>query len=176
VKNPYSGRSFLQRGAERAATLVDKARVIASQVEGRSIVLVDDSMIKGNSMRANVKKFRDAGAREIHVRIAAPPYEYPCHMGMDTGDPDELIARNMTIEEMCEYLGVDSIAYITPDRVQQAADIQAAIRQRDLGKLCMACSTGEYPFDVSKVKEAPGNVVLGMPRFRRSEALPLAGN
>lgn len=161
VKNPYSGRSFLQRAEQRAATLVDKARVIPSQVAERRIVLVDDSMIKGNSMKANVQKFRAAGAREIHVRIAAPPYMYPCHMGMDTGDPEQLIARNMTMEEMTAYIGADSLAYITPERVQQAVDEGAVRSQQNLGKLCMACSTGEYPFEV------PGTVTgLGMPQFR----------
>ncbi len=161
VKNPYTGRSFLQRADQRAATLVDKARVIPSQVAGRSLVLVDDSMIKGNSMKANVRKFRDAGAREIHVRIAAPPYMYPCHMGMDTGDPDQLIARNMTSEEMTAYIGADSLAYITTERVQQAVDEGAARSQKNLGKLCMACSTGEYPFAVPATVTA-----LGLPQFR----------
>jgi amidophosphoribosyltransferase len=171
VKNAYAGRSFLQRGNDRAATLVDKARVIPSQVAGRDIIIVDDSAIKGNSLLANIKLFRAAGAGKIHVRIAAPPYLYPCYMGMDTGNPEELIARRMPVEDMAEYFGVDSIAFISPERVQQAADDVAEENRRNLGTLCMACSTGEYPFDVSDRKA----VVIGMPTVRKQSKLPLAG-
>jgi len=171
VKNPYSGRTFINRGNDRVRMLADKARPIRSQVEGERMVLVDDSMIKGNTMRANIDKFRRAGVARIDVVIASSPYMYPCVMGMDTGNTQELIARRMSIAEMRDYIGADSLTFLSPERVQQAVEEEAAKVKVDIGTLCMACSTGEYPFPVTdevrrQVQQVSGNIALGMPRMR----------
>lgn len=179
VKNVYTGRSFLQRGTDRATTLGDKARIIESVVAGKDLVVVDDSAIKGNSLRANVKLLRAAGVGKIHIRIASAPYIAPCYMGMDTGNPEELVARKMSVEDMAEYFDVDSIAFLSPERIQQAAEELSAEYQRDLGRLCMACSTGEYPFPIPS--QANGQVKLGMPEFghrpdlKKYAGMPIAG-
>ncbi len=163
IKNPYVGRSFLQRGREREQTLEIKHRIIEDEVRGKRIALVDDSLIKGNTMRAVAYKLRQAGALEVHLRIAAPPYKNPCFMGLDAGNPDELLARNMTIEEMCEALGVDSIAFNTPERLDQAVTEASNDTKRQLGSLCTACTTGEYPFSVPGIAVPDNKISLGMP-------------
>jgi len=170
AKNPYAQRTFLLRGEHREEALSDKARPIATQIAGQRLVIVEDSMIKGNTNRVNVKKLRDAGAREVHIVIAAPPYSDECHMGMDTADRRELIAANMSEEEMCEFLGADSVTYLTPEETQQVFDETAAAYRADLGKMCMACSTSEYPFPIpGRNVQLAGSVMLGIPKIRISD-------
>lgn len=147
-KNPYVARSFIEDGEMRDIILGRKQRVNRDVLEGMSVVLVDDSIIKGNTINNMVKMLRDAGATEVHVRSAAPRYMHPCYMGMDTRDASKLIARGLTDEEICAQIGADSIAFNSVGRVKEA--VRAASRTsraaKTAGKICDSCVTGKYPF------------------------------
>jgi amidophosphoribosyltransferase len=103
--------------------------------------VVDDSIVRGTTSRAMVKMLREAGAAEVHLRIMSPPYKWPCFFGMDTGERSELIAANLTVGQIQEYLGVDSLAYLTIDRLIEATGAVNA-------GFCSACLTGDYPVTV----------------------------
>lgn len=165
LKNPYIGRTFIERGAKRKQTLAEKFHMNSDELLGRRLVLVDDSLIKGNTMKQLVSMLRGAGAAAVHVRLSAPRYENPCLMGMDTHDVGLLIARAYGNEEIAAIIGADSVAFNDVGRVEQAID-EASVDpriKRGLGSFCTACATGTYPFPVE-----PELVGLGMPRARRA--------
>jgi amidophosphoribosyltransferase len=142
MKNRYVGRTFImptQDERERAVQL--KLNPIKSTVEDKSITLVDDSIVRGTTSTQLVELLREAGAAEIHVRIGAPPIAAPCYLGIDMASRDELVAADRSVEEICEYIGADSLAYITPEAVAETLEMKQA-------DLCMGCITGEYPFDI----------------------------
>lgn len=135
-------RTFIlstQEAREEAASR--KYLVDAAQVKGKRCVIADDSIIHGTTFKQLVKQLREAGAAEIHVRIPAPPYRFPCFFGMDTGDRDELIAANLDIAGLKDYFNVDSIEYLSVEGVQRAV-------ARPIGSVCMACCTGDYPIPI----------------------------
>jgi amidophosphoribosyltransferase len=168
-KNPYTARSFIMEGEERRTILQRKLRPNVAELAGQRIVLVDDSLIKGNTMEALIGMLRSAGAREVHVRLTAPRYEYGCYMGMDTSDTDKLVARGRTDAEICERIGADSIGFNTPENIERAVNDarEAAAALRPLGALCTACATGDYGTLSSKtfrrMAAARQIVELGMP-------------
>lgn len=169
-KNSYTQRSFMQRGDDRATTLNDKNRVIPDVVRGQRVIIVDDSMIKGNTMRSLIGQFREAGALEVHVRLAASRYEHPCYMGLDTGDPNELAARGRTDEEICAAIGADTAGFNSLERMQQAV-VEADSHGRELGALlCNACTTGTYPFALlpQARPHRRQEVFVGLPGFGSS--------
>ncbi|MFB6218692.1 MAG: amidophosphoribosyltransferase, partial [Halobacteriaceae archaeon] len=142
MKNRYVGRTFImptQDERERAVRL--KLNPIKSTVEGRSVTLIDDSIVRGTTSGQLVDLLREVGAREVHVRIGAPPIIAPCYMGIDMKTREELIAADRSVEEIREEIGADSLSYLSPASVAEAIDI-------DRGDLCMGCVTGEYPFDI----------------------------
>lgn len=149
-KDEYVGRSFIERGAKRDDILERKLAPNEEELRGRHVILVDDSLIKGNTMKALVKAVRAAGAQSVHVRLAMPRYEHPCYGGMDTRDTSRLIARHMTDEEIAGYIEADTVAYNSVERVRQAVQEAAAKRSaaRIGSSLCTACTTGEYPHPV----------------------------
>ena len=108
-------------------------------MEGKRVVLVDDSIVRGTTMRKLVKIVRAAGATEVHLRIASPPVTHPCYYGIDTPVRQELIASSHTVEEIATYLRVDSLAYLSRDGMMKAAG--------DQQDHCDACFTGDYPID-----------------------------
>jgi amidophosphoribosyltransferase len=145
LKDPYAVRSFIMTGLERETILRDKLFPNASELKGKSIVLVDDSLIKGNTMRILIKMLREAGAEKVHVRLAAPRYENSCFMGMDTGDESELVARGRSDEDIAALIGADSVGFNTPENVERAVnDARRAAARRPLGEMCTACATGDY--------------------------------
>lgn len=168
AKNPYVGRSFLLRGDDRATVLADKHRVIPDEVQGLRVIVAEDSVVKGNTLLSVGRALRAAGAKEIHVISAATRFERACFMGLDTGDPNELIAGKMTDAEMCEYLGIDSITFNTPEGMERAVAMAAEstdnVRWRT-GSLCVSCATGEYPFKLADESKRDGPVTIGMPSF-----------
>jgi amidophosphoribosyltransferase len=103
--------------------------------------VVDDSIVRGTTQRAMVRMLREAGAREVHLRISSPPYKWPCFYGMDTGSRTELLAADLTVDEVRDYLGCDTLAYLELDRLLRASGAAGA-------GFCTACMTGNYPIDV----------------------------
>jgi len=165
-KNVGAARTFQLRGKAREEEIKQKYSFFPSYIEGRDIVLVDDSTIKGHTHRAIIAELRAAGARSVHLRLSSWPYRNPCFMGMDTHDPKNLVAAQMSLDELAAMIGADSIGYNTPERIQEAAD--KAIRRTGLAnraaQLCISCFTGEY------AAEPPTSVMLGMPAVRATFA------
>jgi amidophosphoribosyltransferase len=141
VKNRYVGRTFIgPTDEERIQAVHEKFSVNDDLVRGRDIVVIDDSIVRGTTTRIIVEMLREAGAKSIHLRISSPPYKWPCYYGMDTKNQAKLLAAQMTINEMKDYLDVDSLDFLTSDEMQIAVGSAA-------GKICTACTTGIYPME-----------------------------
>ena len=142
VKNAYVGRTFIQPSQTiRQLGIRLKLNPLREIIEGKRIVVVDDSIVRGNTQRAIVRMLREAGAREIHVRISSPPVKWPCFYGIDFASRAELIANGLDIEEVRRSIGADSLSYVTLEGLISATQIAA-------DNLCQACFTGEYPIAV----------------------------
>ena len=142
VKNRYIGRTFIAPSQEmRALGVKMKLNPIRHNIEGQRLIVVDDSIVRGTTTRAIVEMLRAAGAAEVHLRISSPPYRWPCFYGMDTGTQAELLAANLTVDEIREYLGVDSIGYLELDRLIDATGAAGA-------GFCTACLDGKYPVEI----------------------------
>jgi amidophosphoribosyltransferase len=139
VKNRYVARTFIQPGQElRKHGLRLKFNPLPEIVGGKRLVVVDDSIVRGNTTRQIVQMLRDAGAGEVHMRISAPPIKHPCHYGIDMSTREEMIAHERTVQEIAEELGCDSLAYLSLEGVYEAVGATRATH-------CDACFTGEYP-------------------------------
>jgi len=139
VKNSYVGRTFIQpSNTLRQLGIRLKLNALRDVVEGKRLVVVDDSIVRGNTQRAQVRMLREAGAREVHVRIASPPVKWPCFYGIDFATRAELIANGMTADEICRSIGADSLAYVELDEL-------VAATQLEKDDLCRACFDGVYP-------------------------------
>lgn len=137
VKNRYITRTFIKNTqADRERAVHTKLSPNRSIINGMKLVVVDDSIIRGTTTKTLVTMLKDAGAAEVHLRISWPPYKWPCYFGMDTGRPDELIASKMSENEICEYVGADSLKYISIDETKEAIGSE---------NICTACADGEYP-------------------------------
>jgi amidophosphoribosyltransferase len=142
IRNHYVGRTFINpTQALRVAKVKIKFNPVRGVIEGKSVVMVDDSLVRGTTSKGLVQMIRAAGAREVHVRLSSPPITGPCHYGIDTPTREELIASTHSINEIREYLGVDSLAYLSLDGMLQAAG--------ERSRFCHACFSGQYPTDVS---------------------------
>lgn len=142
VKNRYIGRTFIAPNQEmRALGVRMKLNPLRDNIAGQRLVVVDDSIVRGTTTRAMVSMLREAGAAEVHLRVSSPPYKWPCFYGMDTGTRGELLAANMTVDEIRAYLDVDSLAYLTLDRLLTATGAVGA-------GFCDACLTGAYPVPI----------------------------
>jgi amidophosphoribosyltransferase len=142
IRNHYVGRTFINpTQALRVAKVKIKFNPVREVIEGKSVVMVDDSLVRGTTSKGLVQMVRAAGAREVHVRLASPPITGPCHYGIDTPTREELIAASHSVEEIREFLGVDSLGYISLEGMLEAAG------QRN--KYCHACFSGQYPTAVS---------------------------
>ena len=142
VKNSYVGRTFIQPSQTiRQLGIRLKLNPLREIIEGKRIVVVDDSIVRGNTQRAIVRMLREAGAREIHVRISSPPVEWPCYYGIDFATRAELIASGLEVEEIRRSIGADSLSYVSMEGLIAATTI-------DENKLCTACFTGTYPIAV----------------------------
>jgi amidophosphoribosyltransferase len=139
VKNRYVARTFISPGQElRKHGLRLKFNPLPDVIAGKRLVVVDDSIVRGNTTRQIVQMLRDAGAKEIHMRISAPPIKHPCHYGIDMSTREEMIAHGRTTEEVAAELGCDSLHYLSLDGVYKAVRGTRATH-------CDACFTGEYP-------------------------------
>jgi amidophosphoribosyltransferase len=142
VKNRYIGRTFIAPNQQlRALGVRMKLNPLVDSIRGKRLVVVDDSIVRGTTTRAMVSMLREAGVAEVHLRISSPPYRWPCFYGMDTGHHGDLLAANLSVDEIAGYLNVDSIAYLTLDRLVDAVGAVGA-------GFCDACLTGEYPVEV----------------------------
>src|SRR4029079_7654736 len=138
---------------------------LVEKIRGKRLVVVDDSIVRGTTTRQIVNMLRESGAREVHLRISSPPYRWPCFYGMDTGRRSELLAADLSVGEIRDYLGVDSLAYLAIDRLLAATpspdtDVLFAATRAGPEAFCAACLTGEYPVpvpdaDTKLVLEAP---------------------
>jgi amidophosphoribosyltransferase len=152
VKNRYVARTFIQPGQElRKHGLRLKFNPLPEIVGGKRLVVVDDSIVRGNTTRQIVQMLRDAGAREVHMRISAPPIKHPCHYGIDMSTREEMIAHDHTVEEIARELGCDSLAYLSLEGVYEAVRANKATH-------CDACFTGDYPIKTGA--EAQGKFAL----------------
>ncbi|HEX2039093.1 MAG TPA: amidophosphoribosyltransferase [Acidimicrobiales bacterium] len=142
VKNRYIGRTFIAPSQDmRSRGVRRKLNPLKENIAGKRLVVVDDSIVRGTTTRQMVRMLRDAGATEVHLRVSSPPYKWPCFYGIDTGTRSELLAANLTMGEIKDYLGVDSIAYLSLDNLVAAIDAPGA-------GFCAACLTGEYPTEI----------------------------
>lgn len=152
VKNRYIGRTFIAPSQEmRALGVKMKLNPIRRNIEGQRVIVVDDSIVRGTTTKAIVEMLRAAGAAEVHMRISSPPYRWPCFYGMDTGTRAELLAANLTVDEIRSYLGLDSIAYLELDRLVESTGTPAS-------GFCSACLDGHYPVPIP---DEIGREVLG---------------
>ena len=142
VKNSYVGRTFIQPSQTiRQLGIRLKLNPLREIIEGKRIVVVDDSIVRGNTQRAIVRMLREAGAREIHVRISSPPVKWPCFYGIDFATRAELVASGLEVEEIRRSIGADSLGYVSLEGLIESTQI-------DENKLCGACFTGQYPIRI----------------------------
>ena len=143
IKNKYIGRTFIQPGQNQREDKVRiKLNVVLSTVKDKRVVMVDDSIVRGTTSARIVRLLRAAGAKEVHMRVSAPPFLHPCYFGTDISSRDNLIACKHTVEEIAEIIGVDSLGYLSIDSLEKLADNYH-------NGICAACFTGKYPVDIS---------------------------
>jgi amidophosphoribosyltransferase len=139
IRNHYVGRTFIQpQQSIRHFSVKVKLNPVRSILEGRRVVLLDDSIVRGTTSRKIVKMVKAAGAREVHLRISCPPTVSPCFYGVDTPSRSELIAATQSIEQIRDFVGADSLAYLSLEGLRAAVGDQQ-------GSYCTSCYTGVYP-------------------------------
>ncbi|WP_379970894.1 amidophosphoribosyltransferase [Ectobacillus sp. sgz5001026] len=143
IKNRYVGRTFIQPSQElRERGVKMKLSPVRGIVEGKRVVMIDDSIVRGTTSRRIVQMLRDAGASEVHVRIASPPIVNPCYYGIDTSTREELIASKHSVEEIREIIGADSLSFLSEEGLEEVIGSQQSSECRGQ---CMACFNGKYP-------------------------------
>ena len=153
VKNSYVGRTFIQPSQTiRQLGIRLKLNPLREIIEGKRIIVVDDSIVRGNTQRALIRMLREAGALEIHVRISSPPVKWPCYYGIDFASRAELVAAGLEVEEIRRSIGADSLGYVSLEGLIEATTIAAE-------NLCSACFTGEYPIEIPADLSAGKNLL-----------------
>jgi len=139
VKNGYVGRTFIKPGQKsRESSVRVKLNVLKEVVKGKRIIMIDDSIVRGTTSDRIVRMLRDAGAKEVHMRVSSPPFLYPCYFGTDVPAREQLIAYNRSIDEIRDVIGADTLAYLKEERLSEIAD--------NLG-ICKGCFNGNYPLE-----------------------------
>ena len=142
LKNRYIGRTFIKPEQSSRETAVKlKLSPMRSQIEGKRVIMIDDSIVRGTTSNLITNLLRDAGAKEVHVKISSPPFVSPCYFGTDVPDKDHLIACKMNLDEICRHIGADSLDYL---RVESLRELVPHIK----GDFCQGCFTGEYPVEI----------------------------
>jgi amidophosphoribosyltransferase len=145
TRNHYSGRTFIQpTAASREFGVRMKLHPVREAIDGKRVVVVDDSLVRGTTSRQIVKLLRDAGAREVHLRLSSPPIRHPCFFGIDIPTRDELIANRLDMDGIVRELGADSVRYLSIEALRECLP--------NPGDFCYACFSGSYPFTV---RDAP---------------------
>jgi len=156
IRNHYVGRTFIepeQRVRDFGVKL--KLNPVRHVLEGKRVVLIDDSIVRGTTSRKIVRMVRDAGAKEVHMRISCPPTISPCYYGVDTPSKNQLIAANKSVEEIREYIKADSLAYLSLEGLRKAAG------EGDEQFYCSACYTGKYPTNIVEVEDITPAMATG---------------
>jgi amidophosphoribosyltransferase len=152
IRNHYVGRTFIEpRQSVRDFGVKLKLNPVRSLLEGKRVVLIDDSIVRGTTSRKIVRMIRNAGAKEVHMRISCPPTISPCFYGVDTPSRKELIAANKSVEEICQYIGADTLAYLSVEGLKKACG------EGDQTTYCTACYTRQYPtswVDIEEIQPA----------------------
>jgi amidophosphoribosyltransferase len=160
IKNRYVARTFIQPGQElRKQGLRLKFNPLPEVVEGKRLIVVDDSIVRGNTTRQIVQMLREAGAAEVHLRISAPPIKYPCHYGIDMSTREEMIAHGRTVEEVAVELGADSLHYLSLEGVYEAIG-------GSRGEHCDACFSGDYPLEGTESANGKHALEAALPLVR----------
>ncbi len=142
IKNRYIGRTFIAPDQRlRDVGIGLKFNPLPGQLRGKRVVVIEDSIVRGSTSKPIVQLLRRAGAREVHLRISSPPYRHPCYLGMDTGRREELIGARMSVPQICEHIGADSLGYLSIGGLLGGMG-------RDKGTTCLACLDGDYPLPV----------------------------
>lgn len=153
AKNRYIGRTFIQpTQALRDQGVALKFNAMPGTVRGKRVAIIDDSIVRGTTTGPLVRLLREAGATEVHVRIASPPIRHPCHMGVDMGSHDSLIAFRLSVDEIRMHVGADSLAYLSHDGMMRAlagAGGRTGTGPGGTHGFCSACFTGDYPLDIA---------------------------
>lgn len=165
VPNRYVGRTFIKPTQEsRAAAVRLKLNVVEEIVRGKRLVVVDDSIVRGTTTQLKMKQLRDAGVKEIHLRISCPPIRFPCYFGVDFAEPSQLIALSRTVNQIAEFLGVDSLAFLSLEGLLDCAQTESTGREH----FCTACYDGDYRIDIDHPL-TKGILERGqLPMFQRS--------
>ena len=152
IKNRYIGRTFIQPTQKKRDTAVQlKLNAIRSAVAGKSVIMVDDSIVRGTTSGKIVRMLRNAGAKEIHMCISSPPIGYPCYYGIDTSVRKELIAASKSVDEICEFIGADSLHFLTIEGLKQC------VPDVDAEGMCYACFNSAYPVDTPQQETSGTN-------------------
>jgi amidophosphoribosyltransferase len=155
IRNHYIGRTFIEPNQSvRDFGVKLKLNPVRNLLEGKRVVLIDDSIVRGTTSRKIVRMVRSAGAKEVHMRISCPPTISPCFYGVDTPSKNQLIAANKSVEEIRDFIGADSLSYLSIEGLQKAAG------DGERNHYCLACYTGQYPLncvDVEEIQAAPAS-------------------
>ena len=139
VKNGYVGRTFIKpKQSSRESSVRVKLNVLREAVEGKRVIMIDDSIVRGTTSDRIVRMLREAGAKEVHMRVSSPPFLHPCYFGTDVPEREQLIAHNRSVDEICRIIGADSLGYLRLERLSEMVDGLP---------ICRGCFTGEYPLD-----------------------------
>jgi amidophosphoribosyltransferase len=142
IKNKYMGRTFIQPDQETRELAVKlKLNVLKDNIDGKRLILIDDSIVRGTTSRRIINMLREAGAKEVHVRISSPPVSHSCYFGIDTPTKKQLVGAVKSVEEICELIGADSLGYLSYDGL-----VESIGKGKD--KICTACFNGDYPMPV----------------------------
>jgi amidophosphoribosyltransferase len=143
IRNHYVGRTFIQpSSAVRNLGVRLKLNPVREILQNKKVVVVDDSIVRGTTSKLRTKTLRDAGAREIHMRISCPPIRYPCFYGVDFSSKGELIACSNTVDQICDFIGADSLSYLSLEGMFRAMPLPEK-------EFCSACFTGKYPVKIA---------------------------
>lgn len=150
IKNRYIGRTFIQPSQElRERGVRLKLNAVRKVVEGKRVVMIDDSIVRGTTSGRIVRMLREAGATEVHVRISSPPVTHSCHYGIDTSAREELIAANKSIEEICEHIGADSLSYLSAEGMMETiSGTDRCAEVSTCSGYCQGCFSGTYPTEI----------------------------
>ena len=139
VKNSYVGRTFIKpKQKSRESSVQVKLNALREAVAGKRIIMIDDSIVRGTTSDRIVRMLREAGAKEVHMRVSSPPFLWPCYFGTDVPAREQLIAYNRTVEEICKIIGADSLGYLREERLEQIVEGRS---------ICKGCFNGKYPLE-----------------------------
>ena len=151
IKNKYVGRTFIQPTQEmREQGVRMKLSAVSSIVSGKRVIMIDDSIVRGTTSKRIVRLLKEAGAKEVHVRIASPQFKFPCFYGVDTATQEELISSKMDTDQLCQYIEADSLAFISEDGIDKSIHYDKEKHKCDL---CLACFNGKYITELYDAKD-----------------------